>query len=70
MGGQATTRFIQGSRHTAVPREVRQLLFKALRQAIPDDWLLDPELGQYFWAHLATLHKQAYLDQGPPEIVN
>ncbi len=62
--------YCENGRHTGVPKEVRQRLFKALRQAIPDDWLFDPELGRYFWAHLSILYRQAYLDQGPPESVH
>ncbi|MGI8744954.1 MAG: hypothetical protein ACR2NN_20755 [Bryobacteraceae bacterium] len=55
-------------RHTSVPQEVRQRLFKALREAIPDDDLFDPTFGLYFWAHLAVLYRQAYLDQVPNSV--
>ncbi|MEO7144849.1 MAG: hypothetical protein ABI165_15220 [Bryobacteraceae bacterium] len=57
----------ENGRHTTVPREVRQRLFKALRQAIPDEWLFDPELGQYFWAHLAIFYRKAHVDQALAE---
>jgi len=53
----------------AIPRHVRQRLFIALRQAIPDENLFDPMLGVFFWLHLRWLYKWAYLDPVPTEQV-